>query len=173
MRFCPQCGQPLNDQEQAGRVRRSCPDDACGFVHWDNPTPVVAAIIEHLDSAGHILLARNRAWTFEFYALITGFLERDETPEAGVAREVMEETGLETESTDLVGVYAFPRRNEVIIVYHVRARGEIRLNEELSAYKLVPPEELVPWEQGTGMGLRDWMRARGLNVPPPVNPNPP
>jgi NADH pyrophosphatase NudC (nudix superfamily) len=109
------------------------------------------------------VLARNRAWTADFYGLITGFLERDESPEQGVAREVMEELSLTTESTSLVGVYPFPRKNEVIIAYHVRAHGEIVLNEELSACKLVPPHELQPWDAGTGWALRDWMKSRGLS----------
>jgi NAD+ diphosphatase len=81
-----------------------------------------------------------------------------------VAREVKEETNLDTESVALVGIYPFHRKNELIIAYHVRARGRIVLNEELAAYKLVPPEELVPWEGGTGLALRDWLQGRGLPV---------
>lgn len=159
MRFCPRCGQGLDEFPLAGRVRLACPDPQCGWVHWDNPLPVVAAIVE-LD--GKIVLARNRAWPIEFYGLITGFLERDESPEQGVAREVMEELSLATESASLVGIYPFHRKNELIIAYHVLARGEITLNEELVACKLVPPDQLQPWEAGTGLALRDWMQARGL-----------
>ena len=43
--FCPQCAEPLEWREQAGRERRSC--DGCGFVHWDNPLPVLAALVGH------------------------------------------------------------------------------------------------------------------------------
>ena len=160
MRFCPRCAQPLIDIPLAGRQRLACEDLQCGFVHWDNPLPVVAAIIEHEDSGGKILLARNRAWTFEFFALITGFLERDESPEEGVAREVKEEVGLDTVSTHLVGVYDFRRKNELLIVYHVKARGTIVLNEELSDYRLMEPEDIVPWDQGTGHAVKDWLARR-------------
>ena len=160
MRYCPRCAQPLIDLPLAGRQRLSCPDLQCGFVHWDNPLPVVAAIIEHEDSDGRILLARNKAWTVEFFALITGFLERDESPEAAVAREVKEETGLETTATSLVGVYDFARKNEILIVYHVKARGAIVLNEELSDYRLVEPKDIVPWELGTGPAVKDWLARR-------------
>ena len=160
MKYCPQCGQPLIELPLAGRQRVACMDKQCGFVHWDNPLPVVAAIIEHEESNGKILLARNRAWTFEFYALITGFLEREETPEQAVAREVKEEVNLDTFWTSLVGVYDFQRKNEIIIVYHVRASGEIVLNEELSDYRLMEPEDIVPWDQGTGPAVRDWLARR-------------
>ena len=162
MRYCPRCAQPLIDLPLAGRQRLSCADLQCGFVHWDNPLPVVAAIIEHEDSGGRILLARNRAWTVEFFALVTGFLERDESPEEAVAREVKEEVGLETTATTLIGVYDFRRKNELIIAYHVKARGEIVLNEELCDYRLVEPENIVPWEAGTGLAVRDWLRSRGV-----------
>ena len=160
MKYCPQCGQSLLELPLAGRQRMVCRDTQCGFVHWNNPLPVVAAIIEHEDSNGKILLARNRAWTFEFFALITGFLERDETPEQAVAREVKEEVNLDTTWTSLVGVYDFQRKNEIIIVYHVRACGEIVLNEELSDYRLMEPEDIVPWDQGTGPAVRDWLARR-------------
>jgi ADP-ribose pyrophosphatase YjhB (NUDIX family) len=98
-------------------------------VHWDNPAPVVAALIE---LEGRILLARNRAWPEKMYALVTGFLERDETPLEAVAREVAEETGLHTRAATLIGVDEFRRKNEVIVAYHVEAEGTVRLGEDWS-----------------------------------------
>ncbi len=77
-RYCPCCATALVRQMQGERERATCP--ACGWVHWDNPTPVVAALIEY---GGKVLLARNRAWPERMFALVTGFLERDETPLAG------------------------------------------------------------------------------------------
>ena len=169
--FCPRCAFALAWREQAGRERQSC--DACGFVHWDNPLPVLAALVE-FDS--HILLARNATWTEERYALITGFMERDETPEQGVARELKEETNLDADEINLIGVYDFQRKNELIIAYHVVASGVIALNEELSAYRLVPPHELRPWPRATGLAMADWMRARNIPVvfaeSPPRGPLP-
>lgn len=143
----------------AGRTRDLCP--ACGWVHWDNPAPVVAALIE---VEGRILLARNRGWPDKMFALVTGFLERDETPEAGVAREVQEETGLATRTATLIGVYEFMRKNELIIAFHVEAEGEVQLGEELVDYRLIEPAKLRPWPLGTGLAMADWMRARNLPV---------
>lgn len=120
---------------------------------------MVAAIVEY---DGKILLARNAAWPEGMFALITGFLESGETPEAGIAREVREETSLQAETVELVGVYEFIRKNELIIAYHVRAYGEIALSPELLEYRLVEPPKLRPWRAGTGHALADWMRARGL-----------
>lgn len=162
-RFCPRCARALAERadpvDEGGRLRRACPDATCGYVHWNNPVPVVAAIVEY---EGRILLARNAAWPEGMFALITGFLEHGETPEAGIAREVREETSLEAESVTLVGVYEFIRKNELIIAYHVRARGTIRLSPELLEYRLIEAPKLRPWRAGTGQAVADWMRARGL-----------
>lgn len=152
--FCPRCAQPLVAGEYGGAQRLGC---TCGFVHWDNPVPVVAAIVEH---EGGVILARNRDWPEKLFGLVTGFLEKDETPAAAVAREVQEELSLEALATDFVGLYPFARRNELIIAYHVPAAGEIRLNEELVEYRRIAPEKLRPWEFGTGLALRDWLERR-------------
>jgi NAD+ diphosphatase len=156
-KFCPRCAQALEVLPLCGRPRTACV--ACGFTHWNNPLPVVAAIIEY---QGQIVLARNAAWPPKVFALITGFLEAGETPEQGIAREVEEETSLIASEVNLVGVYEFTRKNELIIAYHVKAEGEIKLSEELVDYKLVAPADLRPWKMGTGLALADWMRARNL-----------
>lgn len=162
-RFCPRCANTLVERtdsfEEGGRLRNVCPDDGCGYVHWDNPLPVVAAIVEY---EGKILLARNAAWAEGVFALITGFLEAGETPEAGVAREVLEETSLHVRETELIGVYEFIRKNELIIAYHVKAEGTVALSPELLEYRLVEPAKLRPWRAGTGQALGEWMRRRGL-----------
>lgn len=160
--FCPVCAAPLierADAGEAGKVRLSCPDGH--WTHWDNPLPVLAALVE---VEGRILLARNAAWPENMFALITGFMERGETPEEGVARELKEETSLDADEIKLIGVYEFIRKNEVIIAYHVKASGEIRLSDELVDYRLIAPEKLRPWRAGTGYAMADWMRARGLHV---------
>lgn len=161
-RFCPQCAAPLVERRLEERSRQVCATQDCGFVHWNNPVPVVAAVVEY---EGKILLARNAAWTEPtMFALITGFLEKDETPEQGVAREVLEETALHAESVELLGVYEFIRKNELIIAYHVKASGTIALSPELAEYKLIEPWRLLPWRAGTGLALAEWMRRRNLPV---------
>lgn len=158
-RFCPQCATPLHEAEVDGAARLHCQATGCGFVLWDNPVPVVAAVVEH---EGHIILARNAAWAAPFYALITGFLEKhDESPEAAVAREVQEELGLQATGVNFIGHYAFPRKNQLIIAYHVPATGTIVLNEELVDYKRIEPARARYWPAATGLALRDWLVSQG------------
>lgn len=131
---------------------------ACGYTHWNNPTPVLAAVVEY---GGQILLARNAAWSGRAFALITGFMEAGETAQAGIAREVKEETNLDVTALDLIGVYDFQRMNQVIIAFHVVAEGEVVLSRELAEYKLYAPEAVKCWPAGTGYALADWLRSRG------------
>ena len=39
---CLECGAELSAIEDEGRASRACP--SCDWIHYDNPTPVVAAI---------------------------------------------------------------------------------------------------------------------------------
>lgn len=176
-RFCPRCARELTDREIAddggAQLRRACPDDACGFVQWQNPTPAVGALVEH---EGSIVLARGAGWPEGAFALVTGYLERNEDPKLGVAREVKEEMNLDVVETHLIGNYIFERKNEVMLCYHVVATGEIRLSPELVEVKRYQPHELRPWPRATGFAVADWMRARGLEVQfidrPPIQVTP-
>lgn len=158
-RFCPRCASPMDDALLGDAPRRVCGDAGCGYIHWGNPTPVVAAIVEH---EGEIILAHNCRWPPEWYGLITGFLEAGEEPEYGVRREVQEELALEAQAVEFVGHYTFERMNQLLIAYHVRAEGTIALNEELDDYKRVAPERLKPWPGGTGAAVADWLARQGL-----------
>ena len=159
-KFCPQCATTLamvTQLEDGGeKARLRCP--ACDYTHWNNPTPVLAAVIEY---QGQILLARNAAWPGRMFALITGFMEAGETPEGGIVREIKEETSLDTTSLDLIGVYDFQRMNQIIIAYHAVCTGEVALSPELVEYQLYAPEEVKCWPAGTGYALADWLKSRG------------
>ncbi len=157
LNFCPICGQKISVKNIEGREYQACPGDNCGYVFWDNPLPVVAAIVEH---QGHVLLARNRDWAQNIFGLITGFLEKGESPENGVLREVKEELGLEAKVVGMIGAYSFLERNQLILAYHVIADGRIILGEELAEVKPIPPEKLRPWPFGTGLAVRDWLERR-------------
>lgn len=140
-----------------GEPRISCPDESCGFVHWNNPIPVVAMIVE--TEAG-VVLAHNVSWPREFYSVITGFLEAGEDPRDCAIRETKEELNLDAKSCELIGVYPFAQQNQVIIGYAISATGDIVLNEELDDYKVIRAEKLKPWNMGTGLVIEDWLKQR-------------
>jgi NADH pyrophosphatase NudC (nudix superfamily) len=159
MKYCPKCGQTLCEGEVNGERRLRCASMECDYVFWDNPTPVVAVVVEW---QGDLILVRPPHWPPKWQGLVTGFLERGETPEQGVLREVREELGQDGELLSFIGHYAFEQRNQLIMAYHVRIHGEPVLGAELESYKRLPPEQVRPWALGTGPALRDWLRARGF-----------
>ena len=164
-KHCPRCATELIDREITDdggvHMRRACPVDACGFVQWQNPTPAVGALVEH---EGSIILARGAEWPEGTFALVTGYLEKNEDPKRGVAREVKEELNLDVVETTLIGNYIFERKNEIMLCYHVVATGEIRMSPELIEYRRYQPHELRPWPRATGFAVADWMKSRGLDV---------
>lgn len=162
---CSQCGTPLaliTQQEDGGpKERLRCP--ACGHTHWNNPVPVLAAVLECVDRDGQLLLARNAAWPGRFFGLITGFMEAGESPEEGIVREVAEETSLQAVAPpSLIGVWDFQKMNQLIVAYHLPVQGEIRLSPELAEHKLLAPQAVRCWPQGTGQALAKWLRSKDI-----------
>ena len=158
--FCPDCATPLQwmDMLEDGgyKKRNRCP--ACGFTHWNNPTPVLAAVITYQNK---ILLARNAAWPGRMFALVTGFMEAGESPEEGIAREIAEETNLAAGELSLIGAYEFKRMNQLIVAYHAVCDGDVKLSPELAEYKLFEPEKVVCWQAGTGLALAKHLQSLG------------
>lgn len=159
-KFCPQCAAPLAFVTQAedGGEKERLRCVTCDYTHWNNPTPVLAAVIEY---QGKILLAQNAAWSGKMFALITGFMEAGETPQEGIAREITEETSLDTIELKLIGVYDFQRMNQIIIAYHAVCHGQVKLSPELVDYRLFEFDQVKCWPAGTGYALADWLRSRG------------
>ena len=153
---CPHCTSKMIVGELG---YDACPNPSCGFIHYQNPTPVAAAIVELHEK--EVILAHNVTWPPNWFGLITGFVEKNENPDDTVIREVHEELGLRAISKQFIGHYTFPRMNQLIIAYHVRAEGEVQLNEELDAYRSVPFGKVKYWPAGTGYALRDYLHQLG------------
>jgi NAD+ diphosphatase len=167
-KFCPRCAAPLTGRGSLKDIDIAVESSpllvcslACGFVHYDNPIPIVAVVVEY---QGKVVLAHNRAWEQPFYGVITGFVDRGESPEQCAVREAKEELNLDAKPATLVGVYPSTAMNQIIIGYHVEATGEIALNEELDDFKLVSPEKCIAPNVGTGYVLRDWLRSKGIEA---------
>ena len=107
IKYCLHCGHELSTKSIKGRDYLACPVQNCEYVFRDNPLPVVAALIEYRES---VLLARNKAWPQKFFGLITGFLEKGESPENAIIREVKEELDLDARVEGMIGYpkYRYP-----------------------------------------------------------------
>jgi len=161
MNFCPTCGARLTKRPIDGTERDACAEP-CGFVHWNNPTPVVAALVRVDD---RIVLARNASWPAGFFSLISGFLEAGEAPDDAIARETLEELGLVSERVDFIGHYPFAQMNQIILAYVVDARGTPTPNDELAEVRSLSMDEFEAFDFGPlRLGAwvrRDWFARRG------------
>jgi len=101
-RYCPFCAKELVRRRVSGRLRRAC--SSCGFVDYENARPTAAAVV--VNEEGEVLLARRAVKPFRgIWNMPGGFLEKDEHPRDAALRELKEETGLEIEITDFIGIF--------------------------------------------------------------------
>lgn len=158
MKYCPQCTNRLEDKFIDGINRKVCSAPGCNFIFWDNPLPVVAALVQYNDQ---IILARNAKWPDGIFSLITGFLEREETPDQAIVREVQEELGLVGEVNGFIGYYSFFKMNQIILAFWVTASGELTTGDEIAEVKYVPKEKLDPGQFSrlviTSAIVKDWL----------------
>jgi 8-oxo-dGTP diphosphatase len=99
---------------------------------------VAAAIV---DESGQLLAVRRR--DNGHWEPPGGILELDETIQAGLVREVQEETGLEVEPQALSGVYKNMRRGIVALVFRCRIiDGEPRPTREAEQVSWLSPDEI-------------------------------
>ena len=161
MRYCPQCGNILTVKIIDGLERFVCKNHSCEYISWNNPVPVVAALVRHGDK---YIIARNTAWPDGIFSLIAGYLEQGENPAAAVLREVKEELGLQAALVNFIGHYNFPEKNQLIIAYEVSASGEISTNHELAEIKKLTTSELLRYDFRplyiTESVIKDWRESR-------------
>lgn len=115
-RYCPNCKCTLEDVEIGGKTRKGC--KACGYVNWNNPIPVAVAVIPYGD--GYVSVRRKIEPKAGMLAFPGGFLEPNESPEAGAVREAGEETGLEVVVDRLLKIVTLERQNQILFFYLMR-----------------------------------------------------
>ncbi len=157
MKYCPECKADIIATSVDGESRQACSNDECEFVFWNNPVPVVAALVE---LNGEYVIARNAQWPEGVFSVIAGYLEAGETPEHAVVRELEEELGLSGSIQRYIGTYSFFDKNQIIIAYQVSASGTIEINHELAQVKLLSRSELAQYDfsplEITANIVRDW-----------------
>ena len=95
--------------------------------------------------------------------VLGGHLEKGETPEEGVLREVKEELSLSGQVLSFIGYYSFQQMNQLILAFHVQATGDLKLGAELAEVKRIAPTRLKPWSFGTGLAVRDWLALKSTD----------
>jgi NADH pyrophosphatase NudC (nudix superfamily) len=158
MKYCSECGNKLSPKLIDGYTRYVCVNQACNYVFWNNPIPVVAALVKR---NGKYIIARNADWPIGMFSVITGYLEAKESPEDATLREVSEELGLDGTIKRHIGNYSFYKKNQIILCYEVEATGRVALNDELDDFKELSSKEFIEYDFST-LSItekikRDWL----------------
>ncbi|WP_459191781.1 NUDIX domain-containing protein [Halosimplex sp. J119] len=94
---CPTCSGSLGERETSDGTRPYC--EACDLTVYRNPVPMGRATVVDGDSL--LLVELGVGEDAGEWALPGGRLEHGESPRAGAARELEEETGLSVAPADL------------------------------------------------------------------------
>jgi 8-oxo-dGTP diphosphatase len=93
------------------------------------------------DDEGHILLGHRR--DVDWWNLPGGGMEACETVDEALCREVREETGLDVEVGQLVGVYSKPQKQEVVLAFRCHViGGMLQPTEEIRESRYFAPGAL-------------------------------
>ncbi len=93
--YCPRCAAA---NEHVGKIPFHC--CSCNLVLYFGPVAAVGGLV--VNDAGELLLVRRAKDPGKgMFGLPGGFIDRDETAEAALEREILEETGLTIRSAKL------------------------------------------------------------------------
>ena len=159
-RFCPRCAGRLEE-----RVLKDCDPERlvcknCGFVFYQGPKLVAGAIFEL--EGGIVLIQRDIEPGYGKWTFPGGFVERGERAEAAAEREVLEESGLEIEVGEIVGLYTYDGQIPAIAVFAAEVTGgePTPLDETMDIRSF--PTEGLPWTEmafpSTTQALKDYLR---------------
>jgi 8-oxo-dGTP diphosphatase len=130
-------------------VRRTIPCPSCGgeITVYRNPVPTVDILIELTQGpdAGKLVLIERRNPPLG-WAIPGGFVDYGESVEQAAVREAQEETSLEVELLELLGVYSDPRRDPrmhtLSVAFCARSAGEPRAADDARGVGLFGLEEI-------------------------------
>lgn len=144
MKYCSDCGQPIEIKIPTGDhlPRYTCP--ACNIIHYQNPRIIAGCIPVWEDQ---ILICRRAIEPRRGYWTIpAGFLENEETVAEGAAREAQEEALADVEIGSLLAVTNVLHAHQVHMMFRAKLRRlDFGVGPESLEVKLVRQHE-IPWQ---------------------------
>ncbi|KAK4525982.1 hypothetical protein GAYE_SCF18G3891 [Galdieria yellowstonensis] len=143
IRYCSRCGSKAEWKVPAGdnRVRAVC--SRCHTVFYVNPKVVVGAVCIAENRESVVLCKRGIPPSYGKWTIPAGFMEMGESSFQGAKRETLEETGLNIQTGQLLGVYNLVSAGQVHLIF----RSELTKLEEFAPNNETLQVELFPWEK--------------------------
>ena len=140
-KFCPSCGSRLALRENEGQARPVCPD--CGRVMYYDPKLAATCVVER--DGRTLFVQRAMPTGYGLWSLPGGYVDRGELVEDAAAREVLEETGLQVVTEDLIGVFSQAQHPVVVVAYTAsETGGELSAGPECLDLGFFALDELPP-----------------------------
>jgi len=166
MNFCSNCGSRVVLKVPEGDFlpRHVC--DNCGIIHYLNPKLVVGSVPVY---EGRILLCkRGIEPRHGYWTIPAGFMENDETLEAGAAREAAEEARIQVEIGSLLLLANVTSARQVHVFFRSRMlTPDFGVTHESLEVRLVDESE-IPWSDlafpSTEYALRRFIEDRAAGV---------
>ncbi len=138
--FCGLCGHATDIGTEHSRI---CRNEDCKQTQFPRVDPAV--IMSVINTKDEILLGRQASWDANRYSVIAGFLSYGETLEAGVAREVKEETGVVIESCQYIASQPWPFPGSIMLGFSARAKKQPinTADDELENALWISRDELI------------------------------
>ncbi len=118
--YCPRCAAPLKEKYIYNAVRPTCPQ--CNFILFLEPKLVAVVVIEREQTV--LLAKRNMEPALGMWSFIGGYVDRGEKVEDAALREVKEETNLDVQLNELLGVYSEQGNTHVVIAYRASIKRD-------------------------------------------------
>lgn len=163
-KFCMWCGNALSFTYIDHRTVPACSSHPkCGFVDWNNPVPQTNILVSLDDRV--LLIKRGQLPRKGDWCLPGGFMDTNESPEEGAARELLEETGLESVINKKNVLTVMSQGNNDLQVFYWTKKitgGALTLTPEALDLRFFEEHELpenIAFESHAQV-IRDWF-ARG------------
>lgn len=145
MKFCSNCGAPVERRVPPGDSLPRAVCDACHTIHYENPRMIVGCVAEWNGSV--LLCRRGIEPRYGLWTVPAGFLENGETTAAGAARETLEEANARVEIDGLFSLYNLPHISQVYMLFRARLLDlDFRPGAETLETRLCD-ESAVPWNE--------------------------
>ncbi|MDY0065229.1 MAG: NUDIX hydrolase [Steroidobacteraceae bacterium] len=143
MKFCSDCGHPVERKVPEGDYLPRYVCTACGVIHYENPRIIAGCVIE----TGSKLLLCKRAIEPRrgYWTAPAGFMENGESVQQGAAREAMEEALAHVRIGSLLAIVNVLRAHQVHIMFRATlAEPGFGVGPESLETRLYDESE-IPW----------------------------